>query len=384
MHDDVIIVGAGPAGSVAATVLARAGVRVRLIDRSAFPRDKLCGDTLNPGTLAVLRRLKLDTLTEAQGLPLDGILVTHGAGVAVESRYPRQLAGRAISRRALDWSLVKEAVAAGAAFDERTRVHDALFTDWRGSPGICGVRAGPPGRVSSLRAAVTIAADGRRSTLAFRFGLLGHPIRPRRWAVGAYFEGVRGNSSLGEMHIRAGRYIGIAPLADGVANVCLVKASSAGDAELRAPAALLGRELAADPMLRDRFVGARMIGRPSVLGPLAVDAIAAGVVPDGLLLAGDATGFIDPMTGDGLRFAVRGGELAALAALDALRGGWTGVHAKLAAARRKEFASKWKFNRLVRALVDSPAAVDVATGCARLVPVFIRALVARAGDCDRA
>ena len=56
MRDDVIIVGAGPAGSVAATVLARAGVRVRLIDRSTFPRDKLCGDTLNPGTLAVLRR----------------------------------------------------------------------------------------------------------------------------------------------------------------------------------------------------------------------------------------------------------------------------------------------------------------------------------------
>ena len=56
--DDVLIVGAGPAGAVAATVLARAGARVRVIDRATFPRDKLCGDTLNPGCLALLRRLR--------------------------------------------------------------------------------------------------------------------------------------------------------------------------------------------------------------------------------------------------------------------------------------------------------------------------------------
>ena len=55
---DVVVVGAGPAGAVAATVLARAGARVRLIDRATFPRDKLCGDTLNAGTIALLRRLE--------------------------------------------------------------------------------------------------------------------------------------------------------------------------------------------------------------------------------------------------------------------------------------------------------------------------------------
>ena len=59
MVTDVLVVGAGPAGAVAATVLARAGARVRVIDRDTFPRDKLCGDTLNPGTLAMLRRLGL-------------------------------------------------------------------------------------------------------------------------------------------------------------------------------------------------------------------------------------------------------------------------------------------------------------------------------------
>ena len=69
---DVVIAGAGPAGSVAATVLARAGARVALIDRARFPRHKLCGDTLNPGVLTTLRRLKLASIAEACGLPVSG------------------------------------------------------------------------------------------------------------------------------------------------------------------------------------------------------------------------------------------------------------------------------------------------------------------------
>ena len=76
--DDVLIVGAGPAGSVAATVLARAGARVRLVDRASFPRDKLCGDTLNAGTLAILSRLRLAAAVERLGLRLDGMMVTGG------------------------------------------------------------------------------------------------------------------------------------------------------------------------------------------------------------------------------------------------------------------------------------------------------------------
>src|SRR5262249_18419841 len=92
--------------------------------------------------------------------------------------------------------------------------------------------------------------------------------------------------------------------------------------------------------------------------------------------------FIDPITGDGLRFAVRGGELAAAAALDALTQGWSGVHARLAAMRRREFAAKWRFNRAPRALVASPRRVSAAAAAAPFAPAVVRAIISRAGDCN--
>jgi flavin-dependent dehydrogenase len=143
---------------------------------------------------------------------------------------------------------------------------------------------------------------------------------------------------------------------------------------------LLKREIDAEPMLRDRFSGRQPIRPPTMLGPLAVDA--TGEETDGLIFAGDAAGFIDPMTGDGLRFAIRGGELAAQAALGALEHGWSGLHQRLSADRRSEFGAKWRFNRWLRATVASPLALKGATVGARLAPGVIRALIAHAGDCD--
>ena len=184
------------------------------------------------------------------------------------------------------------------------------------------------------------------------------------------------------MHIRRGRYIGVAKVPGGVTNVCLVQPSHAADTALGTPESALRRELAAEPLLCDRFAGMRLAAPPVVLGPLAVDATGGAI--DGLLLAGDAAGFVDPMTGDGLRFAVRSGELAAAAALRALEHGWTGVHAQLFAERRRAFAGKWRFNRALRALVASPAAVRLAAEGARFAPFAVRAIISRAGDCDLA
>src|SRR5258705_8743699 len=139
---DVLVVGAGPAGSVAALVLARAGVRVRLLDRATFPRDKLCGDTLNPGTLAMLGRLGLSSAIEQQALRIGGMLVTSdlsaGAsakadgGAAVEGRYPNGLYGLSIGRRDLDAALLDQALRAGVSFEPAVGVREAIVSAQRG------------------------------------------------------------------------------------------------------------------------------------------------------------------------------------------------------------------------------------------------------------
>jgi flavin-dependent dehydrogenase len=177
------------------------------------------------------------------------------------------------------------------------------------------------------------------------------------------------------MHLRTDRYIGIAPLPGGVTNACVVTADRVA---LREPERLLVATLRTDRMLEERFAAARMIMRPVCLGPLAVDARGPGA--DGLLLAGDAAGFIDPMTGDGLRFAFRGGELAALAAIDVLEHGHRDAHVRLATARRREFATKWRFNRGVRALAGSPLAMNVASRAANWMPGWLERTIQYAGD----
>jgi flavin-dependent dehydrogenase len=377
---DVLVVGAGPAGSVAATILARAGARVRIVDRSTFPRDKLCGDTVNPGTLAMLRRLRMAEAIDECGLKVAGMRVTGEHGTVIEGRYPDGVGGRALLRRHLDWMLLQDAVAAGAQFEPAVTVRRAIVD----AVGVGGVQVSGRRFEGQLRARVTIAADGRRSTLAFGLGLAHHPA-PRRWAIGGYLENtaaVAPPRDLGEMHVRMGRYIGIAPVPGGLTNVCLVTPWRPGDRGLGDPRATLLRELARDPLLRDRFAGARLAGAPAVLGPLAVEVRDAAL--DGLLLAGDAAGFIDPMTGDGLRFAVRGAELAARAALEALEHGWRGVHERLRARRRAEFAGKWRFNRMLRALVASPTAVAAASAGARVAPSALHAAIVYAGDVGQA
>lgn len=114
---------------------------------------------------------------------------------------------------------------------------------------------------------------------------------------------------------------------------------------------------------------------------MAVDASTAGVA--GLLLAGDAAGFIDPMTGDGLRFAFSGAALAVSVTLDVLAGRLTLESAplQLGAARRAAFGAKWRFNRSLRALVTSGSAVGAAAVGARLLPSVFEAIIRYAGDC---
>jgi flavin-dependent dehydrogenase len=313
----------------------------------------------------------------ARAVPLEGMLLTGPGGVAVRGHYPAGLRGRALSRLDLDRHLVDQAIAAGVAFADGVNVIEPL-TDSRGE--VAGVRARTSsGRPAEHRAAMVLAADGRESRLARHFGLVRQPVAPRRWAVGAYFAGVSGLGPVGEMHVRRGHYIGVAPMPDGLANACLV--TPGPGAAWRDPASRLLDALRADEQLAPRFAEARLIGRAHVLGPMALDATGAGVA--GMLLAGDAGGFVDPMTGDGLRFAIAGGALAASSILDVLSGRLDRAAAvdALTAVRHRLFAAKWRFNRVLRAIVSSASTVHASAVAARLAPPAFAAIIRYAGDC---
>ena len=145
----------------------------------------------------------------------------------------------------------------------------------------------------------------------------------------------------------------------------------------------MGRALlshvSADPILRDRFTHATIAGPVTMLGPLAVDVPVAGM--QGLLLAGDAAGFIDPMTGDD-RFAIRGAELAAEVAQQCLEEPTFEGFRTLSppAAPAQSAAGKFRFNRSVRGLVSSDTGVRAGTLGARVAPAVLRRIIRYAGD----
>jgi flavin-dependent dehydrogenase len=378
---DVLIAGAGPAGAIAARALALSGARVLMVDRERFPRDKLCGDTLNPGAIRLLAEAGLTGGALATGLPIAGMRVT-GPHASVVAAYRQHQHGVSLLRRDLDAWLVEQAVAAGARFESGLTAQSALTLESDGMPAVRGlILRDRSGAVTRMPASVTIAADGRRSAVARSVGLGSSPTVPRRWAYGGYFPLEAGESQtsgpvFGEMHVRSGWYAGVIRVPGDLVNVCVVVEHPEHGG---VPLALMRHYLGRDPELRRRFGDQTPIGPLTVLGPLAVDMPNPGV--PGLLLAGDAAGFIDPMTGDGLNLAMRGALLAADEATRVLESGdWTGAVERLKDRRMAAIGSKLRFNRWVRALTASPISVRTAGLAARIAPGLVRRLVVAAGD----
>jgi flavin-dependent dehydrogenase len=380
---DALVVGAGPAGSVAAIMLAGAGMRVRLLDRARFPRPKLCGDTLNPGALALLAHLdqrgfahELSQRIRARALPLHGMTVSGPGGSVVTADYPDDLRGVAIGRGELDALLLESAAVAGADIREGVRAVTPIVERGR----ICGIDV--QGRSNeSWRAAHVIIADGRGSRLAASLQLSQLALAPRRWAFGAYFSGVSGVGSHGEMHLRRNGYIGVAPLPGGLTNVCVVRPLAHLATHRIDRRAVILEAVRSDRWLAPRFDAARQESELRILGPLAVHGRAAGC--PGAVLAGDVAGFVDPMTGDGLRFAIGGAMLAADAVLaEAMTG--RAAYALLASARRRAFAGKYRFNRALRLLAGSPRALAAAAWLSDRWPLPAELIIRTAGDVQHA
>ena len=167
---DVLIIGAGPAGASAAIALAQAGLRVRVVDRARFPREKLCGDTLNPGTLSILDRLGVGSGVREKALAISGMTVTGPGGVSVSSDYGDGLQGGAITRRELDLMLIEAAARAGARVDAGVMVRAPLVGEQR----LTGVRvaAGAVGVLGEIAGFGTIV--GAPAATILSLALFGH------------------------------------------------------------------------------------------------------------------------------------------------------------------------------------------------------------------
>lgn len=199
---EVIVVGAGPAGSTAATYLARAGLDVLLLEKSSFPREKVCGDGLTPRGVKQLIDLGIDTREEAGWLHNRGLRVV-GGGVTLELDWPDLATfppyGVVRPRQDFDEMLARTAQRAGARLLEQTTVTGAVVEGGR----VVGVtaKAGPDKTPVTYRAPLVLACDGVSARLALSVGLEKLDNRPMGVAVRRYYASPRSKDDYLESHL---------------------------------------------------------------------------------------------------------------------------------------------------------------------------------------
>ena len=362
MRRDVVVVGAGPAGSATAALLAEAGHDVLLLDRARSPRPKPCSEYTGPGSEAVLGRLGvLSKVDRGLGRRLRGMELHAPNGGRHLVRYqiggqPRT--GFALPRAELDAALLAVARRRGADVREGFRV-TSLLSQEGAARGVVGRDA--DGRQTSITARLVVGADGRHSVVARALDL-GRPSRwPPRLGLVTHYRGVRWDEDYGQMRVGPRGYVGVAPLGDDLLSVGLVMpmpTDRLGSAEVAFEAAL-----ADYPDLTARLAHGARVRPVHGVGPLA-HAVRSCAGP-GYLLVGDAAGFCDPFTGEGIHRALRGAELAAAAADRTLSDGADAATtaSEYAAARRAAFRAKERLCALIQLFVRVPALMNYAIGC---------------------
>ena len=381
---DVLVIGAGPAGSATATWLAEAGRRVALIDRARFPRDKPCAEYMSPETLRWLDRLGvLGELEAAGGCPVRGTTVVGPYGARLSGRFaearprPFRNNGLAISRRILDHRLILRAAAAGAAVHEDTSMVELLHTGSAVS-GAMVRQAG--GGLQRIDARLTVGADGLRSVVARRIGRRRFG-RPRRLAFVAHVAGVRDMAQAAEMHVGRAGYAGLNPIGSDLTNVALVlpqhRARPAGGRVRE----FFFEALEQFPGIRGRVEPGRLARDVLVTGPF--NAWSRRVVADGVMLVGDAADFFDPFTGEGICAALRGAWLAVESAREALARPGVAQAADLepyTRARAAAFRGKWAIERLIGHGMAAPRLFDRAVARIGRRPAMAHTMIGVTGD----
>lgn len=374
---DVIVVGAGPGGSAAAYHLARHGARVLLLEKSEFPREKVCGDGLTPRAVKQLIKLGVDTSSGAGWVRNRGLRVI-GGGIRLELDWPELASfpnyGLVRTRLDFDDLLARRAVEAGAVLHTGTNVvAPVVDTDGRA----VGVTAevGPEKAPVTYHAPLVVAADGVSGRFPLAFGLAKRADRPIGVAVRRYYHSpVRHEDdyleSWLELRSREGGntllpgYGWIFGMGDGRVNVGLgvLNSSSAfGRTNYRR-------------MLTDWLGGTPpewgMADEANADGPILGAALPMGFnrVPHytrGVLLVGDSGGMVNPFNGEGIAYAMESGELAAEIAVQALARS-VGADRERALAQypaelRARFGGYYRLGNTFVKLIGNPQIMRIAT-----------------------
>ncbi|MEV6896825.1 geranylgeranyl reductase family protein [Amycolatopsis sp. NPDC051372] len=330
-HDaEVIVVGAGPAGSTAATYLARAGVDVLLLEKTEFPREKVCGDGLTPRGVKQLIDLGIDTSEDNGWVHNRGLRILTG-DLTLELDWPDLTSyppyGVARTRQDFDDLLAKTAVKAGARLYERTTVTNAITSS---SGRVIGVEAkvGPEKTPVSYRAPLVLACDGVSARLALSVGIEKNEKRPMGVAVRRYYKSPRHDDPFIEGHLELWDrsdprnpkllpgYGWAFPLGDGTVNVGLGMLSTSASFRNTDYRALLRQWLDGTPE-EWGYREENAIGKVGGAG-LPMGFNRTPHYRDGLLLLGDAGGMVSPFNGEGISAAMESAQLASEVVVQAL------------------------------------------------------------------
>ncbi len=374
MKSDVIVVGAGPAGASAAYFLAEAGIDVLLVDQEVFPRQKVCGDGLASRALTMLERMGLGAWL--RGFPEPEVMLfssPNGEAVRIQPERPEGFSyGRVVPRLRLDEAVVERAVVAGARFLDGIKV--TSLEQQRGGLHLRGERNGSSspqgGRIVHLEAPLAIAADGGQASFTRRLGLIRRP--PDLVAVRAYFEGDVGPETRPEIHVERvimPGYSWIFPTGEGRANVGTGTRASTVKKGSLSLARVMQRFVANNPYARERLRLAEMVS-PVQGHPLRTDLRGTRPYGQRVLVAGEAAGLVNPLSGEGIAYALESGEMAATHARRALESGdfseaalstygralrrRYGADHQVARFLRIFFKHPWLLNRLVRRMQQDP------------------------------
>jgi menaquinone-9 beta-reductase len=381
---DVVVVGAGPAGAASAILLAGRGWSVALLDKAGFPRPKICGEYLSPEAARILDGLGvLKTVDQAGAQPLRGMRIVAPDGTALDGAYPTAGPWRgyrdhalAVPREVLDQILVERARSLPVEVRERHRVTGLLRDRGR----VAGVRAqDEDGRELEIRARLVVGADGRSSVVASSLGLVRpHPLR--RMALIQHVSGIEELGDRGEIYLDPPDYAILNPVAPGLVNLGLVVPLGHAAPWRGRLETFFRARLKQLRHLAPRLAGMEPAGRLMAMGPLAYRVGEPRV--GGVLLAGDAAGFYDPFTGEGIYTALRSAELLAGTAHAALALGdlSTRALASYGRARAREFAAKSRVTRAVQFLIARRRTSNAAAHVLARRPALLDALMGVIGD----